>query len=86
MMKQLSHNGIIIPKYEPKGFHIMFKGKRLDLTPNQEEMAVAWVKKLDTDYAKDKVFVKNFFDDFSKALGVKGSVEDFDFRNKGMGR
>jgi len=78
-MKQLSHNGILIPKYEPKGFSIAFKGKKINLTTEQEEMAIAWVKKLDTDYAKDKVFVRNFFDDFCKALGMKGSVEDFDF-------
>jgi DNA topoisomerase-1 len=57
----------------------MFKGRKIDLTPEQEEMAVAWVRKLGTEYAEDKVFIKNFFDDFSKALGVKGSVEDFDF-------
>jgi len=78
-MRQLSHNGILIPRYEPKGFSIAFKGKNIKLNPKQEEMAVAWVKKLDTDYAKDKIFVRNFFDDFCKALGLKGSAEDFDF-------
>ena len=57
----------------------MFKGRKIDLTPEQEEMAVTWVRKLGTEYAEDKFFIKNFFDDFSKALGVKGSVEDFDF-------
>ena len=80
-MKQLSHNGILIPKYEPKGFHILFKGKRINLTPEQEEMAVAWVRKLGTEYAQDKVFIKNFFNDFSKALEIKkASPEDFDFK------
>lgn len=78
-MKTLSHNGIIIPKYEPKGFSISFKSKKIELNPDQEEMVVAWVRKLGTEYTEDKVFIKNFFDDFSKALGVKGSVEDFDF-------
>jgi DNA topoisomerase I len=78
-MKSMSHNGIIIPKYEPKGFSIRFKGKIIKLSPEQEEMAVAWVRKLGTEYAKDKVFVKNFFDDFAKALSVKGSVSDFEF-------
>jgi DNA topoisomerase-1 len=78
-MKSLSHNGILIPEYEPKGFSIKFKGKTVKLNPLQEEMAVAWVRKLGTPYPDDKVFVKNFFNDFSKALGVKGSREDFDF-------
>jgi len=79
-MKQLSHNGILIPKYEAKGFSIIFKGKKIELTSEQEEMAVAWVRKLGTEYAEDKVFIKNFFDDFCKALGIeKASPSDFDF-------
>jgi len=79
-MKQLFHNGILIPKYESKGFHIMFKGKKIALNPEQGEMAVAWVRKLGTEYVKDKVFVRNFFDDFCKALGVEKSLpKDFDF-------
>jgi DNA topoisomerase-1 len=80
-MKQLSHNGVIVPKYEPKGFHILFRGKKIALTSEQEEMAVVWVKKLGTDYVKDKVFERNFFDDFGAALGVKEKIspEDIDF-------
>ena len=79
-IKQLIHNGVIVPVYEPKGFSIRYKGKELKLTPEQEEMALAWVKKLGTDYVKDSVFVKNFTNDFSKALGVEASqIEDFDF-------
>jgi len=80
-MKQLIHSGILVLKYLPKGFHISFKGQRIALTPEQEEMAVAFVKKLGTDYVKDRVFVKNFFLDFRKALGIKESAapEDFDF-------
>ena len=80
-MKSLSHNGIMITDYEPMGFHILFKGKKIELTPKQEEMAVAWVKKLGTDYVNDKVFIKNFFKDFKKALGIGEGVtpEDFDF-------
>jgi len=80
-MKQLSHNGVIVPKYEPRGFQILFRGKKITLTPGQEEMAVAWVKKLGTDYAKDNVFARNFFDDFGAALGLKEKIspEDIDF-------
>jgi DNA topoisomerase-1 len=78
---QLAHSGVLIPAYEPHGFIIRYKGRTLSLTPEQEEMAVAWVKKLGTDYVKDPVFVKNFLQDFSKALGVDPSskIEDFDF-------
>jgi len=82
-MKQLIHSGVLIPKrYEAKGLHIRIKGEKIALTPHQEEMAVAWVKKLATDYVKDTVFVKNFFHDFLDALGMSAnalSPEDFDF-------
>jgi len=80
-MKQLIHNGILIPRYEWKRLHISVKGKRIALTPKQEEMAVAWVKKLGTEYVKDKVFVRNFFEDFCRALGINDKLgpEDFDF-------
>ena len=78
-MRQLSHNGIIVPGYEARGFSVVFRGETIKLHPQQEEMAVAWVKKLGTDYVNDPVFVRNFFSDFCKALGVKGSREDFDF-------
>lgn len=79
-MKQLIHSGILFPKYEAKGFTISYKGKNVKLEPEQEEMAVAWVKKLGTVYVEDPVFVKNFFNDFGAALGLeKVSPEDFDF-------
>jgi DNA topoisomerase-1 len=83
-MKYLEHKGILFPKkYEPKGFSILIKGKEVRLTPEQEEMAVAWVKKLGTEYIEDKVFVKNFFGDFRKALGIKEEVplEEFNFKD-----
>ncbi len=81
-MKQLVHNGVLLPKkYELQGFPVFFRGKELRLTAEQEEMAVAWVKKLETDYVKDPVFVRNFFRDFAGALNIKEKIlpEDFDF-------
>ncbi len=78
-MRQLSHNGVIVPRYQPRDFHVLFRGKTVNLTSEQEEMAVAWVKKLGTEYVEDPVFVKNFFSDFCKALGVEDRREDFDF-------
>ncbi len=81
-MKRLVHKGVLVPKaYEPKGFHVHVKGQNVALTPKQEEMAVAWVKKLETEYVTDPVFVKNFFKDFCDALGLEGALrpDDFDF-------
>jgi DNA topoisomerase-1 len=75
------HNGILSPKYEPRGFRIAIQGKPIVLTPLQEEMTVAWVRKLGTEYVEDPVFVKNFFGDFCKALGLSGEFgpKVFDF-------
>ena len=80
-MKQLTHKGILIPRYEARGFQIAFKTQTIKLTPKQEEMALAWVKKLGTEYVEDPTFVKNFFNDFSQALSIKEthSPKDFDF-------
>ena len=69
-MKSLIHKGLLIPpRYIGHGLHITIDGTLLQLMPEQEEMAVAWVKKLETEYVKEQVFVKNFFKDFSAKLG-----------------
>jgi len=69
-MRQLIHSGILFPKYEPKGFKITAQGRPVALSPQQEEMAVAWVRKLGTEYVEDPVFVKNFFGYICHALGL----------------
>ncbi|MFH0897181.1 MAG: DNA topoisomerase I [Candidatus Bathyarchaeota archaeon] len=79
-MKQLIHNGVLVPRYATKGFFISFRGEKIRLNPEQEEMAVAWVKKLETEYVKDKTFVKNFFQDFAQALNRgEASPDDIGF-------
>lgn len=81
-LRQLIHNGVLIPEpYRPRGLHILVEGKPLLLSPLQEEMAVAWVKKLGTEYAEDPVFVRNFFKDFLAALGLGDELrpENIDF-------
>ena len=80
-IRQLVHNGVIIPQYEPKGFSIFYGGRRIPLDPTQEEMVVAWVRKLGTEYVNDPVFVNNFLSDFCKALDLSNPcrIEEFDF-------
>ena len=71
MLRQLIHNGIVIPPVpEPLGLTLMVRGKALRLTPKQEEMALAWAHKKDTPYVKDPVFQANFLGDFSRELGL----------------
>jgi len=81
--KTLQHNGILFPPaYESKGMSIKIWGKRVRLSPLQEEMAYQWAKKKDTPYAQDAVFQKNFTASFAEQLGPKfGAVRysDIDF-------
>ncbi|MGC9359619.1 MAG: DNA topoisomerase I [Anaerolineae bacterium] len=71
MIKQLVHNGVIIPDPpSPTGLVLTIRGEERELTPKQEEMIMAWAKKKGTDYVKDAVFVANFFRDWSEALGL----------------
>lgn len=74
-MKQLIHNGVFIPPYEYKGFSIILNGKRIKLTPEQEEMVVAFVKQ-PLERLKDNVFVKNFLKDFYRTLGMNGPIQN----------
>ncbi len=81
-VKQLVHNGVTVPKPpSPRGLVIMVRGEPVNLTPKQEEMALAWARKQGTPYVEDTVFVQNFLGDFSEALGVTPalSAEEVDF-------
>ncbi|MBE0512565.1 DNA topoisomerase I [Candidatus Bathyarchaeota archaeon] len=79
-MKQLHHNGVLVPpRYEGKGLTIKVRAKRIKLTPEQEEMALAWAKKMGTPYVEDPVFAKNFHRDFSKKLGINVKPGDVDY-------
>jgi len=79
-MEKLHHNGVLVPpRYEGKNLTVKVKGKETRLTTEQEEMAVAWAKKVGTPYVEDPVFAKNFHKDFSKKLGIKVKPGDVDY-------
>ncbi len=70
-METLEHNGILVIDPPPYlGLSITVRGEKVHLTHLQEEMALAWVKKLGTPYVEDSVFEQNFMTDFSKALEI----------------
>lgn len=81
-MESLIHNGIlVIEPPQPRGLSIRARDRVIILSQLQEEMAVAWVKKLGTPYVDDPVFANNFMTDFSKALGIEPvlRVDEVDF-------
>ena len=81
-MHQLIHNGIIVPDpAAPLGLSIVIRGVEVAFSPAQEEMALAWVRKLGTPYVEDVVFQTNFLRDFCAALGLALplSLSEIDF-------
>ncbi|KYH36803.1 MAG: hypothetical protein AYL28_005830, partial [Candidatus Bathyarchaeota archaeon B23] len=79
-MRSLRHNGVLVPpRYEGRGLTIGVRGETIRLTPEQEEMAVAWAKKMGTPYVEDPVFAENFHRDFSVKLGMEVKPGDVDF-------
>jgi DNA topoisomerase I len=70
----LSHFGVCFPepyKSDPRTSVITIKGERINMRPDQEEMAVAWAKKIGTPYVEDPVFQENFLTDFLKLFPPK---------------
>lgn len=81
-IKQLKHNGVNLVDIPYHKLTIEIQGKEVELDPKQEQMALAWVKKLSTQYVEDPVFCENFFKDFSEALGYEDLTDDdIDFSN-----
>jgi DNA topoisomerase-1 len=76
MLKQLIHNGVLVPDPPaPLGLVLTIRGEQVKLTPEQEEMALAWAKKQGTPYVEDPAFVRNFLADLSAVLGLGSSLE-----------
>ena len=79
-MNTLHHNGVIVPpRYKGRGLSVKIKGQPVRLNYEQEEMAVAWAKKVGTPYVLDPKFAENFHEDFGKKLGINLLPGDVDF-------
>ncbi|KAL8160375.1 hypothetical protein V2J09_001912 [Rumex salicifolius] len=73
----LVHSGVIFPPpYTPHGVKILYDGKPVDLTPEQEEVATMYAVMLDTDYIQKEKFNENFFNDWKKLLGRNHVIKD----------
>ncbi|KAJ9562919.1 hypothetical protein OSB04_008079 [Centaurea solstitialis] len=75
----LVHNGVIFPPpYKPHGVKMLYKGKPVDLTPEQEEVATMFAVMLDTDYMTKPVFKENFMSDWRRILGRNHTIQNLD--------
>lgn len=82
--KILRHNGIAFPPdYEPRGLTVRIRNQPVKLEPLQEEMLMAWAKKIGTPYVEDSVFQENFLNSLRERWhdlfdGI--TIADIDFR------
>ncbi|MCS7095895.1 MAG: DNA topoisomerase I [Nitrososphaerota archaeon] len=76
-MKSLWHNGVYVPQYDYKGLSIKIRGKTIKLSQKTEQMAVAFIKKVQSSSPPDKVFYKNFMQDFLQQLRNENPQLDF---------
>ncbi|RDX89586.1 DNA topoisomerase 1 beta, partial [Mucuna pruriens] len=79
----LVHNGVIFPPpYQSHGVKMLYKGRPVDLTPEQEEVATMYAVMKDTEYMQKDRFKENFWNDWRKLLGrnhVIQNLKDCDF-------
>ncbi|PWA99650.1 DNA topoisomerase I alpha [Artemisia annua] len=75
----LVHNGVIFPPaYKPHGVKMLYKGKPVDLSPEQEEVATMFAVMLDTDYMSKPQFKENFWSDWRTILGKNHTIQNLD--------
>ncbi|XP_033139630.1 DNA topoisomerase 1 beta-like isoform X3 [Brassica rapa] len=79
----LVHNGVLFPPpYKCHGVKILYQGKPVDLTPEQEEVATMFAKMRETEYYNKPLFRENFWNDWRELLGkdhVIRNLDDCDF-------
>jgi DNA topoisomerase I len=81
----LEHKGVAFPpEYQPRGITITFRGEKLALNRDQEEIVYSWAKKKDTHYVQDPIFQENFLSDLKKVLSKSDNnnkimIKDIDF-------
>jgi DNA topoisomerase-1 len=72
----LSHHGVLFPpEYEPHGVRMLYDGKPVDLTPEQEEVATMFAAMRDTEYMQKQTFLDNFWEGFREVLGKKHTIQ-----------
>jgi DNA topoisomerase-1 len=72
----LSHHGVLFPpEYEPHGVRMLYDGRPVDLTPEQEEVATMFAGMKDTEYMQKQTFLDNFWEGFKEVLGPGHAIK-----------
>ena len=78
--KTFKHNGVLFPEpYIPHNIPLLYDGVKIELKPDSEEYATIYAKYTETEYTKNKIFNKNFFNDWFKILKKDKHAEIIDF-------
>lgn len=79
MWKKLRHEGVLFPpEYKQHNIPLLYEGKPVKLTLDQEEVATMYAAMLETEYIKKDIFRKNFWDGFRRVLGKKHVIQSLD--------
>ena len=65
-----------VPEYDYKGLSIKVRGETIKLSPKTEQMAIALIKKVQSASPPDKIFYKNFIQDFFQQLKMENPQLD----------
>jgi len=77
--KTLQHNGIMFPpEYEKHNMPIIYKNKKIILEKDAEEVATLYAKYTESEYIKNKIFRKNFWNDWKEYLGKTHEIQDLE--------
>uniref|UniRef100_A0A060T5Z3 DNA topoisomerase I n=1 Tax=Blastobotrys adeninivorans TaxID=409370 RepID=A0A060T5Z3_BLAAD len=74
----LEHNGVMFPApYEPlpKGVHMLYNGRPVELHPEAEEVAGFFGAMLSSPHTENPVFQQNFFNDFLQVVKETGGAK-----------
>ena len=75
----LTHAGILFPpEYAPHGVRMLYEGRPVDLTEEQEEVATLYAAMAGSDYMAKPTFTKNFWRAFRGILGRGHAVQDLE--------
>ena len=77
--KTFSHNGVLFPpEYVQQFIPVLYNNKKITLSKQAEEVAMLYAKYIDTEYVKNKIFNKNFWNDWKKILGSSHEIQNLE--------
>ena len=75
----LEHNGVMFPpEYEKHNVPVIYQGQEIVLDTDAEEAATLYAKYIETDYINNRVFRRNFWNDWKKILGSNHIIQNLD--------